>query len=103
MQKVPISPEWLFEGTHLKIGVLTESRVVVLERSAEPAGDADLGVVFGPAERAIERIPRERYGLLIDVRAARGRNDTEFEKRFEPYRARVDEETPDRLSTGSGA
>ncbi len=68
---------------------MTESRVVVFERSPVPVANEELGAVFGPVERAISGIPRERYGLLIDVRTAKGRNDTEFEKKFEPYRQSI--------------
>ena len=40
-------------------------------------------------ERRTDHVKRERYGLLIDVRAAPGRNDPEFEKQFEPMRQRM--------------
>ena len=83
------SPAWRYEGMHFKVGVLADSRVVVFERSALSTGDADLAAIFGPVEPALHGIPRERYGLLIDVRAARGRNDSDFEKRFEPYRQSI--------------
>jgi hypothetical protein len=69
--------------------VLAASRVVVFERSALSMDVADLAAILGPVEPALQGIPRERYGLLIDVRAARGRNDSEFEKRFEPYRQSI--------------
>lgn len=83
------SPKWWFEGTHVRVGVLERSHIVVLERSAAPAGEFDLAMVYGPAEKAISKIDRGSYGILIDVRAAPGRNDPEFEKRFEPYRTRL--------------
>lgn len=89
MANADSSPQWLYEGAHIRVGVLADSRVVVLERSAVSTGDADLATVFGPAEPALRGIARERYGLLIDVRAARGRNDPEFEKKFEPYRQSI--------------
>ena len=89
MAKRDSSPKWRYEGAHIRVGVLADSRVVVLERSAVPVGEADLATVFGPAEPALRGITREQYGLLIDVRAARGRNDAEFEKKFEPYRQSI--------------
>jgi len=61
----------------------------VFERSALSTGNADLAAIFGPVEPTLQGIPRERYGLLIDVRAARGRNDSDFEKKFEPYRQSI--------------
>lgn len=66
--------------------MLESSHVVVLERTAASTVDVDLALVFGPAEKAMSKIDRGRYGILIDVRAAPGRNEPEFEKRFEPYR-----------------
>lgn len=62
--------------------------MVVFERTAAPVAIEELAVVYDPVERAIQGIRRELYGLLIDVRATRGRNDEEFEKKFEPYRQR---------------
>ncbi len=82
-------PKWLFEGAHLKVGELTDSKVIVIERSALPTGDVDVATIFGAAEKAIEGLKRDRYGLLIDVRAARGRNDAEFEKKFVPVRQSI--------------
>jgi hypothetical protein len=82
------SPKWSFEGTYARIGELLASRVVVLERTAVPAGD-DLVEAWGRAERALEGILRDRYGLLIDVRAVKGRNDADFETKFVPIRQRI--------------
>jgi hypothetical protein len=79
----------LFESTHIKVGELAGSKVIVLERSAVPTGDGDITAIFDPAEQAIRGVRRDRYGLLIDVRAARGRNDAEFEKKFEPIRQSI--------------
>jgi hypothetical protein len=84
-----LSPKWWFEGTHIKVGVLERSSIVLLERSAAPTSDEDLAALFAPAEKAFARIARERYGLLIDVRAAPGRNDPEFEQKFEPIRQKL--------------
>ena len=73
----------------MKVGELVGSKVVVLERTSLSAGNGDVATIFGPAEKAIEGIDRQRYGLLIDVRAAPGRNDPDFEKQFEPHRQRM--------------
>jgi hypothetical protein len=84
-----LSPKWWFEGAHIKVGVIERSWIAVIERSALPTHDEDLSALFAPAEKAFARIARERYGLLIDVRAAPGRNDPEFEKKFEPVRQKL--------------
>jgi hypothetical protein len=84
-----LSPKWWFEGTHIKVGVLEGSSIVLLERTALATGEEDLAAVFAPAEKAFARIARERYGLLIDVRAAPGRNDPEFEQKFVPIRQKL--------------
>jgi hypothetical protein len=79
----------LYESPHVRIGELADSKVIVVERSAVPTGDADVRAIFDPVERAISGIQRDRYGLLIDVRAAKGRNDEEFEKKFVPIRQSI--------------
>ena len=89
LANVPASPIWLYESTYLRVGELAESKVIVLERSGVPTAGADINAVFDPAEQAIRAVRRDRYGLLIDVRAARGRNDAEFEKKFEPIRQSI--------------
>lgn len=86
MKNTPPSPSPLYENAHFKLGVLPESRVVVFERTAVPVAVEELAAVYGPVDPALQGIARERYGLLIDVRPAKGRNDAEFEKKFEPYR-----------------
>jgi len=83
------SPEWWFEGTHVRVGVLERSRIVVLERTSVPIGDLDVARVFAPADQALATLDRSRYGILIDVRTAPGRNDAEFEDRFAPVRQRL--------------
>jgi len=88
LPETPPSPSPLYESAHVKIGLLNEPRVVVFERTAVTVAIEELAVVYDPVERAIQGIPRELYGLLIDVRATKGRNDEEFEKKFEPYRQR---------------
>jgi hypothetical protein len=89
LANIPASPIWFYESTYLRVGELADSKVIVLERSGVPTGGADINAVFDPAEQAIRAVRRDRYGLLIDVRAARGRNDAEFEKKFEPIRQSI--------------
>lgn len=85
----PLAPQWRFEGRYVRVGAIPSSKVVVVERTAVPSGAADVAEVFGPAERAVHEIERAGLGLLIDVRRAPGRNDAEFERKFEPYRRRI--------------
>jgi hypothetical protein len=83
------SPDWWFEGTHVRVGVLESSRVVVLERTSVPAGELDPAEMFAPVDKALATLDRGRYGILIDVRTTPGRNDAEFEQRFAPVRQRL--------------
>lgn len=80
------APTWWFEGAYLRVGVVRELNVVVIERTASSPAQADPAEIFGPAEEALREIEREKFALLVDVRQARGRNDREFERRFEPLR-----------------
>jgi hypothetical protein len=84
-----LTPKWSFEGVYLRVGAIPASRVIVIERTAVHSGDADLAEVFGPAEDALRKVERGKFGLLVDVRLAPGRNDSEFEKAFQPYRQRL--------------
>jgi hypothetical protein len=38
---------------------------------------------------ALDRVRSSRVGLLVDVRDTPGRNDVDFERAFEPHRARL--------------
>jgi hypothetical protein len=88
--RVPIlTPKWWFQGVYLRVGAIPASSVIVIERSAVHSGDADLAEVFGPAEDALRNQERGKFALLVDVRLAPGRNDSEFEKKFQPYRQRL--------------
>jgi hypothetical protein len=88
--RLPIlTPKWSFQGEYLRVGVIPASSVIIIERTAAHSRDADLAEVFGPAEDALRNVERGKFGLLVDVRLAPGRNDAEFEKNFQPYRQRL--------------
>jgi hypothetical protein len=84
-----LTPKWSFQGVYLRVGAIPASSVIIIERTAVHSGDADLAEVFGPAEDALRNVERGKLGLLVDVRLAPGRNDSEFEKSFQPYRQRL--------------
>src|SRR5688500_16092303 len=64
--------------------------VVLLVRSAEPfVSVEDILASFDPADRALAAVPRERSGLIIDMREARWRNDTNFEETTAVHRKRL--------------
>jgi hypothetical protein len=70
---------------------LAGTSVIVIRRSAVPFSNTeDIGRYFGTLTRAIDRLERSRHELLIDIRAAVGRNDAEFEQAFGPHRARLE-------------
>lgn len=45
---------------------------------------------FTEVNRALDTLDRSRYGLLVDIRAATGRNDAEFEQTFAPLLAEME-------------
>lgn len=55
----------------------TEERIETLDQAAQ---------VWGAVAAALRGIDRSRHGLLIDFRAARGRNDAAFENTVAPFR-----------------
>lgn len=55
----------------------TDERIETLEQAAQ---------VWGAVAAALRGIDRSKFGLLIDFRAARGRNDAAFERTVAPFR-----------------
>lgn len=65
----------------VSVGVDPLRGVVRVTRSAQRAPSIDAIVAaFDQAARGLERLDRARLRLLIDLRAAPGRNDPEFER-----------------------
>jgi hypothetical protein len=66
--------------------------VVWLVRSAEPfVSNEEIHTSFEFVYRALALVPRERSALVIDMRDARWRNDTNFEEATAPHRRRLTE------------
>lgn len=55
---------------------------------------SELAAAFTDVNRALDELDRSEYGLLVDIRAATGRNDPEFESTFAPLRARMESGFP---------
>lgn len=53
--------------------------VRVMRSSERPSSIEQITSAFGAAARAMHGVDRKRYRLLVDLRAAPGRNDPEFE------------------------
>jgi len=51
---------------------------------------AEVVAAFTEVNRALDTLDRGRHGLLVDIRAATGRNDPEFEQTFAPLRAEME-------------
>ena len=65
-------------------------RLVVVVRSAEPFADLEeLRAVFTALIDAVDRLCTDGVGLLVDLRAVRGRNDADFEEAMRPLRRRL--------------
>lgn len=79
----------VFQNTHFT--VLVEARVglVLTLRNDKPFMSIDeVERVFAGLIDALDRLGRERYVLLADIRAAPGRNDPEFEAAIQRLRPR---------------
>jgi hypothetical protein len=78
----------LFESEHVRIEVDSDRRIVWFRRNGRPHGTLDeAALMFTDAERATAAIDRARYGLLIDLREAIGRNEPAFEQAISAPRA----------------
>ena len=63
------------------------ARTVRLDRTSRPYDStAEIVASFRDVDRRITEVPRPAYVLIIDLRAAIGRNDPEFERAIEKPR-----------------
>lgn len=73
----------------MTIGQLDE-RTLLYTRSAKPyRTPSDIHDDFKQVFAALAKLPTKTLGLLVDLRAVRGRNDTEFEQAHESHRAKL--------------
>ena len=78
----------LFESHHVRIEIDFDRCIVWFRRNAQPHASLDEAIaMFADAERATATIDRARYGLLIDLREAIGRNEPAFEQAIAAPRA----------------
>jgi hypothetical protein len=80
--------ETLFENEHLTVTALDEPIVLMVRQPTRVQADG-LDAIWGAADRALARVDRGQYCLVVDVTAAAGRNEEDFEKAFAPYRQRL--------------
>jgi hypothetical protein len=70
---------------------LAGTTIIVVRRSGVPfSSSEDIDRYFDALNDAVDRIDRSRHELLVDIRAAIGRNDAAFELAFEPHRTRLE-------------
>ena len=81
-------PQILLDNTHVEVSVLENGVVRFVRKRSSTAGLSVLEV-WGPVEQAVKDWPRATHALLVDMRAALGRNDADFETNFEPIRKRL--------------
>jgi hypothetical protein len=82
-------PAPLFENDHVVVDALTEQHIVTVTRKPTRVELDALDGVWGAAERALAMFDRRQACLLVDVSAAVGRNDEQFEQAFAPFRRRL--------------
>lgn len=79
----------LFENEHVQVLALQGEPIVMVVRKPTRVELGDLDHAWGAADRALAGVDRRRSCLLVDVRAAMGRNDEDFERAFAPFRQRL--------------
>jgi hypothetical protein len=80
----------LCDNPFLSVGLDRKRRVARVTRSAErPKNIEELARAFDEATRSLDAFDRARLRLLIDLRAAPGRNDAEFERAMASRRAEL--------------
>ncbi len=79
-----------YQSSFHQLSVQPAERLARLTRSAAPfASLGGMSEEMAAVNRALYLLRASCVGLLIDVRLAPARNDPEFERAFEPFRARM--------------
>jgi hypothetical protein len=79
----------VFQNTHFTVLVDERRGLVSTIRNDKPFDSIEeVEVVFAGLIDALDRLGRERYALLADIRAAPGRNDPQFETAIQRVRPR---------------
>jgi hypothetical protein len=77
--------EVVYANAFLEVAVSHAQRIVCCRRTADPYTSAEDAIrAFEGARDAIAGIDRTRYGLIVDLREALGRNDAAFESEVVP-------------------
>jgi len=91
----PSQPD-LLKSPFFEVGRSSDGFVCVT-RTARAFESADeLDAAHRELAAALDRLPRTRLGLLVDLRLAPARNDPEFERQMPEHRARLFEGFPRR-------
>ena len=70
----------VFQNAHFTVLVDERVRIIATVRNTTPYDSlAELRESIDTLSKALDRLGRERYALLVDVRAVPGRNDSEFD------------------------
>lgn len=67
----------------------SEGFVCVTRTDRSFTSAAELDTAHRDLAAALDRLPRKRLGLLVDLRRAPARNDPEFERQMPEHRARL--------------
>jgi hypothetical protein len=79
----------LFENEHVQVFALAGEPIVMVVRKPTRVELDELDRVWGAADRALAAVERRQSCLLVDVCAAVGRNDENFERAFAAFRQRL--------------
>lgn len=80
-----------YRNEYVEIEPDPDHHVVVFRRTASPLPDSEqeLRALYEHIARVFDELPLEQWGLLVDGRAPRGRNDEVFERIQREYRPRL--------------
>jgi hypothetical protein len=80
----------LLHTSHSKIVADDEARVVTRERTGERFESLDaVEAEYEAIVRALDLVPRESFGVIVDLRRAPPRNDEAYEEIARRYNARL--------------
>lgn len=79
----------LLESPFFEVVYTSEGFVYVARTDRGFTSAGELDTAHRDLAAALDRLPRKRLGLLVDLRRAPARNDPEFERQMPEHRARL--------------
>ncbi len=82
--------EILHTSSYYQIICLPGEQIIRIRRMKKPFSSSfDLTAEMTEVNAVLDRVRGPHFGVLLDMRETPGRNDPEFERAIEPFRARL--------------